>query len=457
MSRLASVAALLLAATASAQDLGSDRPAEAPAPEVLDAGDTGRSAADAGADPALVEPSPEPGPAGLAATFSGFRVVASGYVQVDAVPYSQASLDELDPSTGQPLNDVAVTIRHAHLKLSAFRWLFSAAAEADVNTVSGVAVRLYAAEVCARWPLDGPVPLVQLRAGLLRIPFGVDVQQDPLLRPFLEQTTFAQALFPGSFDLGVELSGGWRFVRYRLAVMNGEPVGERALPAKDPNAAKDFVGRLSAVGSPVGPLLLEAGVSGLWGTGFHPGQPATKDTLVWIDANEDGLVQATELQVLAGQPATPSANFNRFALGADLKVAVQVPVLGRLEAQGELAWAKDLDRGLYVADPVASGRDARELGWSVAVTQQLPLGFVVGLRRDVYNPDADASDQQGAKRVPLDASVSTWSAMVAWRWERTARVIAQYDHQTNALGRGLDGAPTTLGADKLTLRAEVAF
>lgn len=446
MSRAAAVLVVLVAAAAPAQDAGLAQPQEPP-----DAG-----APDAPRAPTLaLEVLPDPG--GLAVTLAGFRLSVSGYAQVDATLYSQASLDELDPSTGQPLNELGITLRHAHLKVAASRWIFSAAAEVDADTLAGFNLRLYSAEVSARWPADGERPLVQVRAGLLRIPFGLDVREEPLRRAFLEPSTVAQALFPGSFDLGVELSGAWRFVRYQLAVMNGEPVGERALPPRDPNAAKDFVGRVAAVAKPAPPVTVEAGASGLWGTGFHPGSPATKDTLAWRDANEDGQVQTTELQVVGGLPATPSADFNRFALGADLSVGVEVPVLGPLEVRGELVWAKDLDRGLFVADPVAAGRPFRELGWAVALTQQLPLGFGVGARCDVYAPDADAADQQGARRVPVDSSLTTWSAMATWRWEHVARLIVQYAHQTNALGRGLGGAPATLGSDRLAVRAEVAF
>ena len=394
--------------------------------------------------------------AGVGVTLAGVDFTLSAFAQADAVLSSQASVDELDPSTGQPLNELSVTLRRLRVKLSASRWIFSAAGEVEANTLAGLNLRLFSAAVSARWPSEG-APVVQLRAGLLRIPFGREVQTDALQRAFLEPATLAQALFPGAFDLGAELSGAWRFLRYQVAVMNGEPVGERALPAKDPNAAKDVMGRLGVAGAPASALRLEAGVSGLWGTGFHAGQPATKDTLAWRDANEDGLVQSTELQVVGGLPATASAGFNRFALGADLCVEVAVPTLGTLEVSGEFVWAKNLDRGLFVADPVSTGRDLRELGWSVAVTQQLPLGFAVGLRGDVYNPDADAADQQGVRRVPVDSSLTTWTAMASWRWRRTARLLAQYEHQTNALGRGLGGAPTTLGADRFTLRAEVAF
>src|SRR5262245_35961115 len=40
-------------------------------------------------------------------------VSVSGYVQADAILYDQSSLDEANPSTGEPLNDNRFSIRRA--------------------------------------------------------------------------------------------------------------------------------------------------------------------------------------------------------------------------------------------------------------------------------------------------------------------------------------------------------
>jgi len=282
----------------------------------------------------LAETLAEPVPSHPQVTWAGATFTFSSFAQVDGVISSQASYDELDASTGQPLNEKAISLRRARIRIEASKWIFSLLAELEASTVSGLSVRPSAAELSARWPTSGVVPLAQVSAGLMCIPFGRDVRQamsEPIDRTFLEPTTMARAMFPGSFDLGLRLSGGWRFLRYELAVMNGEPVGEHGLPGKDPNAAKDFIGRVGLVTS-VGPVLLKAGVSALWGAGFHPGSPATKDTLVWRDANEDGQVQSTELQIVGGLPATPSKNFDRSALGADLQVGVEMSMPRRVAA-----------------------------------------------------------------------------------------------------------------------------
>ena len=47
-----------------------------------------------------------------------YRLTLSGLVQVDGVPYHQASLDELDPASGEPLNLDRISIARAWLSAS---------------------------------------------------------------------------------------------------------------------------------------------------------------------------------------------------------------------------------------------------------------------------------------------------------------------------------------------------
>ena len=80
----------------------------------------------------------------------------------------------------------------------------------------------------------------------------------------------------------------------------------------------------------------------------------------------------------------------------------------------------------------------------------------LGVRFDRYSPDADASEQIGKELVPRDASVSTLAFAGALRYS-FARLVVEVDHQSNARGRALNGAPTTLADDSLTFRAEASF
>jgi hypothetical protein len=291
---------------------------------------------------------------------------------------------------------------------------------------------------------------------MMKIPFGFEVPELDPARLFLERSTVARALFPGTYDLGFRVQGGYRFLRWAVAAMNGEPIGEQSFPSRDPNAAKDLVGRLGVDASPATPVRIRAGFSALVGTGFHPGTPATKDTLVWRDANGDGIVQVSEIQVIPGAPATPSENFSRFALGADLGVTARLPVLGDLTVYGEIVRSTNLDRGVEPADPVGAGRDLRELGYYVGLTQEITRYAMIGARYDRYDPDADATVQRGVSLVPGSHAYSTLALTAAARYA-PGRVILEYDHNTNNLGLTAGGLPTTLADDAFTLRGEGTF
>lgn len=68
-------------------------------------------------------------------------VRVSGYAQVDWVLHNQASQNEVDESSGQPLNQDWFTLRRGHVRFDAQRGLFAGVLELDANTVSGLQVR----------------------------------------------------------------------------------------------------------------------------------------------------------------------------------------------------------------------------------------------------------------------------------------------------------------------------
>jgi hypothetical protein len=297
----------------------------------------------------------------------------------------------------------------------------------------------------------------ELALGLVRIPFGLEIQEWDPDRFFLERSNVSRALFPGTFDLGARAQVGWRFLRAQMAVMNGNPLGDASFPARDPNAAKDFVGRMGMDSTIAAKVHVTAGVSSLKGTGFHPGTPATKNVLVWNNQNEDGIVQLSEIQIIPGRAATPSQNFSRFAVGADSRISFTIPRLGNSVLFGEVVWGANLDRGLQPADPVASGRDLREFGWVVGAIQEFTSRAAFGVRYDFYNPDVDASRQTPTVLVPKDVSFRTWTFTLSWGGLSHDRLMLEYQHNRNALGVASDGSPTTLAADTLTLRGQMVF
>ncbi len=378
----------------------------------------------------------------------------SGLAQIDAIAWSQASQDELAPSSGEPLNQTRLMIRRARLRADASHGAWGAAVEFDGNTIQGAAnARLLAANV--QWTLRRPFWL-RLAAGLLRTPFGADVPTPDRDKFLLESPTMSRALFPGFFDAGVMAAGGWRYMRWSLGVMNGAPVGDAQFHGRDPSHSVDVVANLGADVSIEPRLRFVGGVSVLQGRGFSPGTPPTKDALQWVDGNNDGIVQTTELQVIPGGPGSPSATFARRALGLNFAVHWCLCRLGEGSAFGEVTIAQNLDRGVEYADPVAAGRTLRELGGYLGVVQHLGSIIMVGARYDRYQPDRDRNGVLGANRVLVNPVYSTWGLMVAANVSGL-RFTAQYDHERNPLGRADDGSVTSRADDRLTLRAQAGF
>lgn len=409
--------------------------------------------------------------ADLPAKKAPVRVDLSGYVQADAVVYRASSVDELNPATGDALNQNRFTITRARLRAEVMSDILSGVLVLDGNTINGPTARIFEAEGSVRWKASDPKapPYIMASLGLMRIPFGVDVPTPARSRLFLERATATRALFPGGFDLGARLSGGYRPLRYVLAIMNGEPTGQAFFPGRDTNGAKDVLGRIGVDTLVHSKLRLEGGFSALTGTGLHRGTPSTKDVLVWRDANENGLVDGTEIQVIPGTAATASQNFDRFALGADLRLTLKWLKLGESCLFGEVVRAQNLDRGIQPADPIGARRDWREFGYQIGITQEIGRFVMLGVRYDRYDPDEDASEQRGKQIVPQDKTYSTVALAAAfrytpsvWTFDRHApfyalRVIAEVDFRNNALGRTAGGLPTTLGDDSFTMRGEVSF
>jgi hypothetical protein len=386
-------------------------------------------------------------------------VRVSGFVQADWIVHDQSSQNEINDSNGTLLNRDRFTLRRGHARIDAEHGIFSGAIEIDANTTNGLQVRPIEAQASVRWP-EAPDaqrwPDLVATAGLLRIPFGYEVQELDWVRPFLERANVLQALFPGEFDLGARLRVRYRFLEAAVAVMNGSPIGAKSFPALDPVHQKDVVGRVGIATDLVSGLRIEAGVSGDAGTGFHAGTPTTKNELVWQDMNGDGVVQPNEITVIPGSAATPSQTFARFAVGADARIIVGIPWLGALTVRGEVVSAVNMDRGLEPADPVVTGRDLREVGFSIGATQEITRWAAAGVRFDRYDPDADADEQRGVRLVPVSRAYTTLALMAMARYG-PQRLLIEYDINSNPLGLSPDGAPTTLASNALTLRAQVVF
>lgn len=376
--------------------------------------------------------------------------------------WSQASQDQLDPATDEPLAQERIAVPRASLRADAHKGRLAGELELEGFTsratlpepTQSSGVRLETA-----WVSWHERDLVEIKGGLMRVPFGVSTPSSPRDRIFLELPTFSRALFPGDLDGGVMAHGSYGLVRWSLAAMNGALAGDAQWKGKDPSSSFDLVGRIGGEWSTRafwGHPRVTFGVSGLTGRALHPGTPPTKDHIQWVDDNHDGQIQTTELQVIPGTPGEPSVGFDHSAVGLDAAFGWCLVWAGAGKAFAEGAIATDLDRGLYYADPVANSRKLRELGYQVGVVQQLGPHALAGVRYDRYDADRDAAEQLGTTFVGVHRVFSTWAFLAATTWGN-ARFTIEYDHVRNPLGRDDTGAPATREDDRLTVRAQAGF
>jgi hypothetical protein len=384
----------------------------------------------------------------------------TGYLQAQ-YEWSAASLDQLGPG-GAVLNRDRFVIRRARVRLRGEWDAFSLDLEVDGNTTRGPFFGLRRATVGVAWrnPDASVPPYVALAVGLTDIPFGHEVRLGQRDMPFMERTQGSLAFFRGPIDAGARLTGALGPFRYDLAAMTGTPLDDRAgASGIDPTAAPDLIGRIGVESQPVDALTISGGVSFLWGTGFSAGSDAQKARLEWRDLNESGTLDTGEIMVLPARAAVPSVTFEHWAVGADLELGLTTE-LGRTDVFGEVVMASNLDRALFVADPVVNGADVRELSGYVAVVQSILDWAVVGFRYDYYDPNADLFDQRRGLSVPASAALHTFSPMVGVTLPPAlcpgfrARLVVQYDAILDQLARDTRGVPTDFANDQLTVRVQ---
>jgi hypothetical protein len=357
---------------------------------------------------------------------------------------------------GAPQNKDRFDVRRARL-ISVGEWRYAALVfELDANTVNGPHVDVRKAEGSLQYRPDRSKPaLVMATMGLFDTPFGYELVEIPRTRWFMEQSTAARALWPGSADVGVRLAGAAGFFRWTVAVVNGHPLGETSPYAlQDPLAWKDVVLRFGVDVRPRADFHVAGGISSERGKGFHAGSDATPASVQWVDVNRDGKLQANELIGVPAQAARASQSFDRFALGADLRLHFRSR-LGVTKLYGEVVVASNMDRGLFVADPALTQVDQRELGYYVGLVQEIGRYGVVGFRYDVYDPNLDAFDSRRARLLPYGQAITTYAPLVGATLSEHARLVFEYDFIDNALGRDSQGVPASLAMNTWTLRLQV--
>jgi hypothetical protein len=430
-------------------------PVQAAAGAVPAASSASPAPAAAAAAPATAAASAPAKPEAPATGVAGSGYVLSGYFQGQYESHQDSS-DQLRQG-GALLNQDRFLIRRGRIRL-ARDWDYAALlVELDGNTVRGPSMRIQKAElslVYGRSKEKDVPPLAQLTIGQFDLPFGFDLVQSPRTRWFMERSLVSRSMWPGEPDVGARLSGGIGFARYAVAVTNGEPIDEKSgFGLQDPNGNKDVTARFGAEAKPNEDLVVTGGVSFNRGKGFHAGTDATKATTSWTD-NGDNIVQPTELTGAPASAAQASVPFDRWSMGADLQLRLETS-LGQSMLYGELVVGSNMDRGLFIADPVLTGHDLRELGYYVAFTQEITRYAVVGLRYDSYDPNADSGDRSAGKTLPVSQTVRTISPLVGLALPDRARLIFQYDAIKDNLARDTRGVPTDFQNNQWTLRLQV--
>ncbi|AKF05643.1 porin [Sandaracinus amylolyticus] len=433
--------------------------------DTIDAERTREAAAPPEAVVAPAEPvAPDSPSLGVPAQLQRWGFSLSGYVQAQ-YEWSDLSEDQLLQG-GVVLNRNRFSIRRGRIRLAGEWEHVAFEIELDGSTTRGPFFGLRRTTVSAllRSPDSGLPPFVELSAGLTEIPFGHEVRQSQRDWLFMERSLGSLAFFRGPLDLGVRAQGGVGVLRYDVAVMGGTPLDDRAGQgfAVDPTSVPDVVGRVGVETVNERDFELAGGVSFLWGTGFHPGQDAVKGRLEWRDLNESGTLDTGEIVAIPGRAATPSLTFERWGVNLDAHAGVRTPI-GWTRLFVEATLASNLDRSMFVADPIETGFDVRHLSAYAALTQEIFDWGLLGLRYDYYDPNSDLVDQRRGLSVPADASIHTFSPLVGVRLPPevapgfAGRLVFQYDAILDALGRDARGVPADLRNDQFTVRVQGEF
>ncbi len=376
-----------------------------------------------------------------------------GFVQAQ-YQNSQLSEDQLD-ADGHPLNRDQFGIRRARLRIDHGWKATYATLELDATTLNSPMVRVRRAEASLLYRggvPDDTVPLLVLTGGVTDVPFGGEIGESQRDRLFMERSVGSLALFPNEADLGAKLWGGYRFLNYAVAVINGEPLGPDGFPT-DPNSHKDIVARVGTDARVTDWFNATGGVSFYTGKGASPGGQSTKDNISWVDANNNAAVDAGEIYAVTGMAATPSEDFERWALGLDASASFVSPV-GITRFQAEVFLAENLDRSVLPSDPVVSGSNAQQTGLTLGLTQQLFEYGLLGFRAAFYDPNSNLFEQRAGIFHLLNQTYWVLSPALGVALPH-GRIVGQYDFIIDKLARDDTGVPTDARNDQLTVRLQV--
>jgi len=313
----------------------------------------------------------------------------SGYVQGQLVLAMQGA-SALD-AAGAPTEKDIFSVRRGRLKVT-----YTGVAWAELMfqidaTTKGFALKDAEASYVSK--IGGGT--LKLTLGLFKTPVGFEILESSGDRPFMERSRMWGAWIPGERDVGLRVFYDRDLFNVRVAVTNGEPVGEKSFPGLDVNRAKDISGRAG-----LHLKRFDAGVSGLVGWGWTPPVAARAGSVTWDDLNGDTAVTPDELTGVPPVAAADAFNWPRWLAGVDLGVTVPVPVLGDGVARAEFFYGSNMDRATAFR-PSDANESFNQLGFELRYLQSFGKWIVGGARVDYYDPDLSSANDQALTIAPL--------------------------------------------------------
>jgi hypothetical protein len=101
--------------------------------------------------------------------------------------------------------------------------------------------------------------------------------------------------------------------------------------------------------------------------------------------------------------------------------------------------------------------DSRELGYYVALVQEITPYAIVGFRTDFYDGNSDFIERRRGAAFKQPQSIRTYSPVVGAVLPGRARLTFQYDFVDDTLGRDRRGEPTDVANNQWTLRLQVGL
>jgi hypothetical protein len=211
--------------------------------------------------------------------------------------------------------------------------------------------------------VDTWTPLhLRVSIGQFKYPFGYELQQSDPVREMPERARMIQKFFPGERDRGLKVQGSYQWLRFQIALVNGNGIQDPIFKAgKDTNAWLDLVGRVGADFQ-----FISGGVSGYY-SGADVYNPKY-DAVTNPDTDPRNLKK-----------------YSRLRVGGDVQGNIDVPSLGNLSLRGEVLYSRDINKD-YAGVPADPCQDRVGFGWSLIAAQNIGslLGAVV--RVDGYDP-----------------------------------------------------------------------